>query len=73
MPDLTPRPGLHRVPFTAEPFSYVRAWLCYRLVMALPTPWGWPRLMLAILPYAGDWAYRHAPDGDTAHLGGAGG
>lgn len=52
------------IPFHAEPFRYVRAWCCYQMVMALPPRW----MSLRLLPYAGDWAYRYATDGDTDHL-----
>jgi hypothetical protein len=55
------------IPPRAEPLRYVRAWCCYRLLMALPMRWAWCRKMaIAVAPHAGDWAYRYAPDGDTA-------
>ncbi len=57
------------IPFRAEPFRYARAWCCYRLVIIMPMRWAWwRRVVPAIVQYAGDWAYRYAPDGDTAHL-----
>lgn len=55
------------IPFRAEPVRYIRAWLCYRLLLTLPVRWaGW--LWPTILPHAGDWAYRYSQRGDTAHL-----
>ena len=46
-----------------RPVRFVRAWACYRLVMALP--WWRARsggrvwlLYMSILPHAGTWAYQ---------------
>lgn len=33
-------------------------WLCYRAVLLLPYPGPLERVTLALLPYAGEWAYR---------------
>lgn len=34
-----------------------RAWVCYRLVLALPIGWRGERVRALLLPHAGDWAY----------------